>query len=72
MNQIDEEVLAATKSIQESENMDFTDVSLNDAAEQIHIDGKHIESTFVNITRNDIEQLWESANEGDSRFSKFF
>lgn len=49
--------------------MDFTDVSLHDAAEQIHLDGKHLES-FVNITRNDIEQLWESANDGDSRFSR--
>lgn len=51
--------------------MDFTDVSLHDAAEQIHLDGKHMESSFVNITRNDIEQLWESANESDSRFSMF-
>lgn len=72
MNQIDEEVLAATKSIQENENMKFTDVSLHDAAEtQMQPDSKQTETSFVNITRNDIEQLWESTNDNsEHRFSK--
>lgn len=72
INQIDEEVLAATRSIQENENMDFTDVSLNDAAEQqFQSDSKQSETCFVNIIRSDIEHLWESAQDiSDQRYRK--
>lgn len=65
IDQIDEEVLAATKSIQDSESMNFTDVSLHDAAAHQH------STSSIQISRNDIEQLWESTNEHvDHRFSK--
>ncbi len=72
MNQIDEEVLAATRSIQENENLNFSDVSLHEAANQIsEMVEKNMDSSFVNISRTDIEQLWESTQDtSDQRFSK--